>query len=226
MKKTIILLFLVTISIKSKSQESFSFSAGLSLPDNIINEYLSTGAYLKYGIDFKLTKKLYINTGISVSFNNKNKNYGFGVYDHPYLTEDYPLNRFLIAPTNQTDMKNVLYLFNSAININTKYYFFSNKQVNPYISIGVNFNYSIYEDTYYIFEFEGKELRGYWLGGDAGGLFSIGYNTNVGIDITIKENKCLFLEVEYNKISGVVFSKYKNKTGLFFTKFGIRLPFK
>ena len=101
------LLVCLLISTTITAQNKYMFSTGVSMPDNISDKYLRPGIFLGYAIDFKIYKNLFINTGLSISFNNKNKTYTFGFDDEPLL-KDIPYIREDVL----MDIENTrLYLF-------------------------------------------------------------------------------------------------------------------
>lgn len=212
------------------AQNSHIFSAGISIPDNISNKYLRTGIALAYGIDIKLYKNLSLNTGISVSFNNKNKSYTFGFDDDPFyhnLSYPYSIESF-IRPSSYYDEMQV-YLFNPSLNLNIKYFINIKNGFSLFLILGINGSYSFYIDQYEIVEFKPNDYGAFTIYGTGEPLtqkFNIAYNFGTGLCYTFKNGKSIFVEADYQIIPNIKLGRNNDRVGLFIIKSGISFPFK
>ena len=91
----------------------------------------------------------------------------------------------------------------------------------PYLLVGFNGNYSIYENPLFDFVIdENNEYWGYNFGGPVIQQFNIGYSTAIGVNY-----KAVFLELNYRILPDIKFGKFEDPTGFFVLKVGIDLPF-
>ena len=218
------------ISSTITAQNKYMFSTGVSIPDNISNKYLRPGIFLGYAIDFKIYKNLFVNTGLSLSFNNKNKSYTFGFNDEPFYNNlSYPYSKeSFIRPLSYND-KYEVYLFNPSLNLNIKYFINLKNRFSLFINPGISGNFSYYSNMYEaVVEEKANEYGGFTtLGkGEIRSLkFNIAYTFGTGLNYMFKNGKSIFVEADYQIIPNIKLGRNNDRIGLFIIKSGITFPF-
>jgi len=215
------------IFINGHAQNSYQLGFGTSMPDNIINKYLKPGIYLKYGIDFKLMNNLYLNTNISITYNNKNSNYKLGYEDEPRFINNPDAVEFY--EMSQPDYSMFpFYFFNTSLGLNLKYTFLPQKKLYPYFLTGMSANYSIAEEALIDFMFDkDNNYEGFFVSsdGESPQKFTIGYQAGIGVNYSFKKGIAGFIESRYKLLPDIKFGRYKDRVGLFTLGAGINFYF-
>jgi hypothetical protein len=216
-----LLSILSLLSLTAKSQNFYRISAGINMPNSKTSNYLNLGFNLLYGTDFKLYKNLYLNTELSVAFNNMNEEYNYGLDDYPVLDENplikNDLEQLLLPLSEGID----IYLLNTALKINIEYIFLKEHLFSPYLSTGIHINYSVQKDGYWLLNFTESNIfpDREFISNDYSGI-NLGYNASAGI-----KYKNIYLEFSYLSLPEIKFGLPNDAVALYFVKFGWFLPF-
>lgn len=222
LEKKIIILFILTLFVAQvKAQNSYSISAGLIVPDKNSSNFLSMGYNLTDDVDIKLYQNLYLNTGLSVSFNNKNPDYRYGFDDNARLNEPPLLKEAQIELYLPAVEGIDIWLFNVNLQLNIKYEFGNKTAFSPYIKAGASFNYSILKDAYYQFTFsDGTIFPEVSFINDDYNKFNVGYNVELGLNY-----KFVFLGFNYSAIPEVKMGSSNTPLAFYSIKLGTRIVF-
>jgi len=222
MKKRLQILFvLVFLFVYAKAQNYHNIWLGLNIPDKNTSNFLSTGYSLAYGVDIKLYQNLYLNTDLSVSFNNKNSEYRYGFDDNERLNENSQLKDVLLEfYLPALDNFNIS-LFNTSLQLNIQYVFLHEKNFSSYIKAGVSLNYSMLEDYYYEFSFtdENNLPEATFIGDDCN-TFNVGYNAELGLTY-----KFIFIAFNYSVMPSVKMGSPDTSVAFYSLKLGTKFLF-